>query len=411
MIDNATRQILDGDHDAMSDKQLRGHYAKGCRHDSCRAARTAYDRLDEAGKQAAKNDPTIRTVPVAPQSTPAAPIRPIARAEPTVSSRGAARRLQALFHLGYDEEALAGHLDWTPGLVLQFVTDPPTHVRAGSHKKIASTFQICRPTPQLTLAKPGTDLYERAIAAMKLADSNEWAGPFDWDDIDTDPAPIGKRTPHNFDDIDWERSGKAEPTITVRPRDQHHTIDDVVEPTRPSSGEPAVTTSEAITEPRRDGVPREGSEPAASVDPHVAPLEAAPAVPVRLPTISAAELAYQADEPEADGEEALVAMPVFEGLVDEETEDLRGEVSLLTIALEVRGEIIADLHATNLRLQDAISGKELVAAAARLELLAARHEIQQLTALTFHLADQCPDTTAPKPSLWRTIATRIWGSR
>ncbi|PPF64566.1 hypothetical protein C5E11_04030 [Clavibacter michiganensis] len=103
--------------------------------------------------------------------------------------------MQALHHLGYDVESLAHALLWTPDVVERVLTVPPETILAVSHKRVIDLFKQRRAIP----AEIGTD---RTTAAKSRADENSWAGPFDWDDIDTDDRPHARRKTHAGDHIE-----------------------------------------------------------------------------------------------------------------------------------------------------------------------------------------------------------------
>lgn len=104
-----------------------------------------------------------------------------------VSSRGATRRLQALHHCGYDAFDLAHQLAWSDTIIEQLLTTPPQTILATSHERVIKYFKQLRDIP-------ATGDLQRIAAAKQRADDNGWAGPFDWDDIDTDMKPAHRRS-------------------------------------------------------------------------------------------------------------------------------------------------------------------------------------------------------------------------
>ncbi|CAD5999432.1 hypothetical protein [Agreia sp. COWG] len=115
------------------------------------------------------------------------PIPTPPRAGLRVSSRGATRRLQALHHCGYDTLDLAHQLAWSDTIIEQLLTTPPQTILATSHERVIKYFKQLRDIP-------ASGSPQRITAAKQRADDAQWAGPFDWDDIDTDIKPAHRRS-------------------------------------------------------------------------------------------------------------------------------------------------------------------------------------------------------------------------
>lgn len=225
------------DHDTATDKQKRSHYGSGCRDQACRDAVAAYAREATARRKATalamagvhkpsggeeSVEPPVSTptpgtvstasapVPASPSETPAVmavdpPERVVPRPLPAPTSvegrttaRGASRRLQGLVWLGYTPVDLALATQISVDNIWWLLFAPPKTVKDVTHRIIATHYN------RLKIQSPEHPDLEVARNKV-LAVDHGWAGPFDWDDIDTDAKP-----PHGN-----HRSSRAE-TLQAR---------------------------------------------------------------------------------------------------------------------------------------------------------------------------------------------------
>lgn len=205
------RPILEGDHDAMTETQKRSHYNAGCGHPECRAAKAAYQRelasrrateSDDAEAKAKKNDERLAIAhetaeelqadaPVrpAPMPTPASFMTSEGRGGPvtvTTEARGASRRLQGLVAQGHTPKAIAAEVGLPVDAIWWLLIAPPAQIQMTNHRRIADVFKILRVSPPNTT--DDTPSARHANRAQALAEQLGWAGPFDWDYIDTDAS-------------------------------------------------------------------------------------------------------------------------------------------------------------------------------------------------------------------------------
>jgi len=127
-----------------------------------------------AGNEAAHEVPKTTARP----TTPTAP-KPGPLAVRMMSSRGAVRRVQALTTLGYTPRAIATATGLSDDSIWWLLMAAPAEIQDRTHIIVADAFKRLRVTP-LTGAQ--------ADRARALAAADKWAGPYDWDDIDTDPS-------------------------------------------------------------------------------------------------------------------------------------------------------------------------------------------------------------------------------
>jgi hypothetical protein len=190
----ATVRILPGDHNSMTPPQKRTHYAAGCRHEDCRAARSDWDRQKKEMRAdlAAKRAPAP-TPPAEPDAAPEptttlkpAPAPPAAARMPAL---GAARRLQGLVFAGHSPVEIASatrigvdEIWWL--LLGQFDTVSDT-----THRIIDREFKRLRTMTPEPRAGTTTEKKAHIARAQNLAAAQGWVSAFDWEWIDTDPTP------------------------------------------------------------------------------------------------------------------------------------------------------------------------------------------------------------------------------
>ncbi len=351
------RPILDGDHDLMSDDELVRHYRKGCGHDLCRHAANEYRKqlmATKGGKDA-------------PKPTP--------RPAPAIAAKGAVRRLQGLFHLGYDPISLGRHLDMPPAKVWELVTLPTERIPVTTHQAVVKLFQALRYTPVLADVAPDSPAARGARTAMLLADEHHWAGPNDWDDIDTSEKPH-HRSPHDFS-INWatRSDGPQIRTLDRKPIPFGVTLPD-------DESDPMTT----LTAPTDTDTDTDKSSGALEIDSETTQSTTGAVLVDDLPE------GWQQD-PNRDTTLTRV-------------QELEAEVSMLNLAHEVRAEIHAENAARTQTLAETLAAQlqhteqlHQQIAALKLELLGARHEITDLTALAFHLAAE-NEQAPPAEAIW-----------
>lgn len=218
-------KILPGDHETLADSQKRSHYQKGCRHPDCVNAASAYrlsrkkaadpkpdgyvDHFAEASTEVAATGIEPKDVPAA-----AAAVVSLAAAQPApepvtptpskprvpasgIASRGASRRLQALIHMGYTRKELATAVNVEVDSIWKLLIAPPKTIPTDLHRRIVEQFKTLRLSPKTT--KDGTPEHVAAQWSRSLAAQLGWAGPFDWDDIDTHEKPSHTGHEHSKD--------------------------------------------------------------------------------------------------------------------------------------------------------------------------------------------------------------------
>lgn len=146
----------------MSAHGTHATYCNGCRCDACKEGHRRY-----------------------------AILRDLAPAPLSVDSTGTSRRIQALSALGWSYSLLAERLGVTRPRVGHLARRVHTHVTRAVHDQVAGLYDdLC-----MTLPPDRTKGERYAIVRAKAAAAEKgWVPPLAWDDIDTDPAPIGVRT-------------------------------------------------------------------------------------------------------------------------------------------------------------------------------------------------------------------------
>lgn len=182
--------VLPGDHDTMAAPARRSHYNAGCRHADCVQARKDY----EADYAERKGRGEVRTYkrripgqqpPAAPQPAP----EPDRRSGVRVSTIGATRRIQGLMRVGHSPVAIALASQVGVDAVWWLALGKLDTVDEVTHRVIDKAFRRLRqelPEPRVKTAASAEQL---TALCRELAAEHGWAGPFDWDDIDTDSAP------------------------------------------------------------------------------------------------------------------------------------------------------------------------------------------------------------------------------
>jgi len=129
---------------------------------------------DEANRELA---PTL----VAPKPAPA-------KVEGMTAARGTTRRLQALCWMGYTPVELAHHTQISVDAIWWLLFSPPEQVKDVTHRVIVNTFQKLREQPKNT--NEGAPGWSTSNARIRdLAAARKWAGPYAWENIDSDPEP------------------------------------------------------------------------------------------------------------------------------------------------------------------------------------------------------------------------------
>ncbi|RZT59351.1 hypothetical protein EV140_1956 [Microcella alkaliphila] len=172
---------LPGDHDAMTETQKRTHYSRGCRHDVCRAAASAYNKALAARKKA------NATGAASDAAEPA--VLTQAEREQRLPALGATRRIQALMRAGHSPVQIARRsqvgVDAAWWLALGQVDD----VAKVTHTRIDQAFHTMRTSLPEPMAKTRADGDRITAMSRGFAIQQGWAGPFDWRDIDRDERP------------------------------------------------------------------------------------------------------------------------------------------------------------------------------------------------------------------------------
>ncbi|TFC30086.1 hypothetical protein E3O55_08345 [Cryobacterium sp. MDB1-18-2] len=221
----------DGDHSELSDKQLRTHYSYGCKDELTRGAATASSADRYATRKALEKAAEAEKVPtdvgviaitgagfepvpegyvdhfavaVAPTDAAPAPAtkamtpvvipgsknsmkpKPIApRPTPEVykvPSIGAARRLRALTNLGHTPKDLADSAGLTVDSVWWLLIAPPARIMETTDQCVTAAFLRMR----IVMRSLDGETVEgrNATRARALAEIHDWAGPYDWENID-----------------------------------------------------------------------------------------------------------------------------------------------------------------------------------------------------------------------------------
>ena len=107
--------------------------------------------------------------------------------EDYVGARGAARRIQALAHLGYTPRDITRATGArTQNIVKKYDGKPADRIVYSRHKAIADFYEKHQNVPRETTTRD-----ERGVATRVAREALKegWAPPAAWDDIDLDPAP------------------------------------------------------------------------------------------------------------------------------------------------------------------------------------------------------------------------------
>lgn len=102
-----------------------------------------------------------------------------------IDGRGTRRRIQALCHRGWNLQAIARRVGTGPNRFQRLVH--ADRVLASAARMVVTVYdELWDEQP------PRSTPAERAVAtrAASVARRRHWVGPLDWDDIDTDPAPL-----------------------------------------------------------------------------------------------------------------------------------------------------------------------------------------------------------------------------
>jgi len=110
-----------------------------------------------------------------------------AKVEGRTAAIGATRRLQALAWMGYTPIELAHHTQISVDNIWCLLLCPPDTITDVTHRIIRDRFLKLRDQPKnkKTGAIGWSHANERIII---LAESHDWKGPYDWNDIDIDPS-------------------------------------------------------------------------------------------------------------------------------------------------------------------------------------------------------------------------------
>ena len=207
------------DYSTLTDKELRSLYKKGTRNEHTRRAVADYQRDLNARRKAAEisgggedvahsaNDSdTVDPVPAglgATTGTPEpdatvhdlTPPEPAPKPAPPIAgtltpATGAARRLRALLLIGITPARIAEVAGVPLDTIWWLTAQPPTNIPTMLHARIADVFKQLR--TQFETPDALTHTGRQAARATAFAETQGWAGPFDWDHIDTDPKPSGR---------------------------------------------------------------------------------------------------------------------------------------------------------------------------------------------------------------------------
>jgi hypothetical protein len=330
------RPTLDGDHTTMTDLELRRHYFAGCGHDSCRAAANEWKKLTPEQKAEAKADESRRTIAVLAEPYPAVPAGYV-----NTAAHVARTQLQALFALGYDEDLLEHHLPMIGDEIraVLFSNGPDSDATDDQARAIGKAFQQLRSTPPSTASR---DARSRIAENREYAKGHGWVTPDQLTNMDSrDTHTPSEPAAETFADrMNARIAAATEPPAAPTPTDWRET--------------PGKTLNEAVND-----------------------------------TLAAIDRAT--DKPPALAAKAVDDEPA------QSVDDLREEVTFLTLGLEVRAELYAELQATNRSLSDDLARTitinqqlRMEKAALQVELFATRYEIGELKDLAFHLAEQAP---------------------
>lgn len=205
-------RILPGDHTAMTAPQKRTHYAAGCRHDDCRAARADWDaqkkrmRAEFAAKSASNSAPSTEPTssptqtdtpapPTEPSATPAAPTPAPPTTSTSMPALGATRRLQGLVFAGHSPVDIASATRISVDEIWWLLLGQYQTVTDTTHRIIDREFKRLRQTGPEPRTSSAAEKRARIDRAQNLAATQGWAGPYDWEWIDTDDHPKHHGTP------------------------------------------------------------------------------------------------------------------------------------------------------------------------------------------------------------------------
>jgi hypothetical protein len=215
------------DYTTLTDKQLRGLYAKGVRNEHTRRANATYQRErlaarrpktsgggedvaahsadegdtaaaapaglgattgtpepDAAPRNLTPPEPTLDAEPAPPRTPEIAPIP----GGNVTSSIGTVRRLRGLAMIGVTPQRIAEVTRIHLGDIWWLLMTPPATVPVPVHNRVSDAFRTLRLAP-ITPSEKTTE-GRGAAQIMALAEEHHWAGPFDWDKIDRDEHPV-----------------------------------------------------------------------------------------------------------------------------------------------------------------------------------------------------------------------------
>lgn len=181
---------LPGDHDSMTEPQKRTHYGRGCRHDACRAAVSAAHKARAKQKKA-------RTVAIDASTTEPARLTDAQR-EVRVPALGTTRRIRGLMRAGHSPVQIARRSQIGVDAVWWLALGRVEDVATVTHDRIRDTFLALREQLPEPLAKTRADCDRITAMCRELAIQQEWAGPFDWFDIDRDERPRHTSQPRPY---------------------------------------------------------------------------------------------------------------------------------------------------------------------------------------------------------------------
>ena len=192
-------------HELLDQATRRKHYHSGCKDLVTRKAVSDFTAENKAAKLAAAQSPVTAAAPVTtptgyvdhfkdtaplpvpttarPVPTPPAPTPPgTAATRSDVSSTGGARRLRAVTNLGWTPKELATATTLSPDSIWWLLIAPPARIHERTDRLITDAFARLRLEPK-TL-DGSTTAGQAATRARALAELHDWAGPFDYENID-----------------------------------------------------------------------------------------------------------------------------------------------------------------------------------------------------------------------------------
>jgi len=212
------------DYTTLTDKQLRGLYAKGIRNKHTRRANADYQRArlalkrgdvatsktsgggEDIAAHSANEGDTAAAAPAGlgattgtpepdaaprnltpPEPAKTTPPRPANQVNMTAST-GTVRRLRGLAVIGITPDRIAELTRIRLSDIWWLLMKPPAGIPVAVHNRVAETFKTLRTQP--VTPEPKTIGGAAAAQIIALADDQKWPGPFDWDRIDADLAPV-----------------------------------------------------------------------------------------------------------------------------------------------------------------------------------------------------------------------------